>query len=210
MALRQHVTRWIISQFKNPRGLGGHVTGWIMGHRPSNVERNRWVVSLLDLSPTDRVLEVGSGPGVALAELARLAPRGYVCGIDRSEVMVRKATRRTAAAVRAGVLDIRAGTAEDLPHFDRPFDRVLAVNSLGFWLAPDMRLEQLRHLLRPGGLIAVAHQPRGAGATDETSAAKGHEIAAALARAGFSEVRVETLRLKPPVVCALGMNGAAT
>jgi hypothetical protein len=33
---------------------------------------------------------------------------------------------------------------------------------------------------------------------------------AALARAGFSEVRLETMALKPAVVCALGVNGAET
>jgi hypothetical protein len=56
------------------------------------------------------------------------------------------------------------------------------------------------------GLIAVAHQPRGPGASDEMSAAKGRGIAAALVRAGFSEVRVETMRLKAAVACALGVN----
>jgi hypothetical protein len=63
-----------------------------------------------------------------------------------------------------------------------------------------------RRLLRSGGLIAVAHQPRGPGASDETSAAKGREMEAALAQAGFSEVRLETMALKPAVVCALGVN----
>ncbi|HYZ99268.1 MAG TPA: class I SAM-dependent methyltransferase [Acidimicrobiales bacterium] len=204
MAVRERVTRWVISQFRNPRGLGGHVTGWIMGHRPSNVQRNRWVVSLLDLSPTDRILEVGFGPGVALRELARLAPHGYVCGIDRSEVMVRQARRRNAAAVRAGVLDIRAGTAEDVPQFDRPFDRVMAVNSLGFWQDPEKRLEELRKVLRPGGLIAIASQPRCPGATAATSDAAAGEIVALLDAVGFDDLRVERLDLQPPVICVLG------
>ena len=81
-----------------------------------------------------------------------------------------------------------------------------------FWSGSDpvLRLAELRRLLRAGGLIAVAHQPRGPGATDETSAAKGREIAAALIRARFTEVRLETMRLKPAVVCALGVNGAGT
>ena len=46
----------------------------------------------------------------------------------------------------------------------------------------------------------------GPGASDETSAAWGREMEAALARAGFSEVRLETMALKPAVVCALGVN----
>jgi hypothetical protein len=63
-------------------------------------------------------------------------------------------------------------------------------------------------LVRPGGVIAIVHQPRGPGASDETAEAKGREIAAALLRAGFSEVHLETMGLKPAVVCALGVSGA--
>jgi hypothetical protein len=36
--------------------------------------------------------------------------------------------------------------------------------------------------------------------------ARGEAIAAALTQAGFSEVRVQTMRLKPAVACAIGMN----
>jgi SAM-dependent methyltransferase len=204
MALRKQAIGKLVSQFGNPRGLGGHAAGWVMGHRRSNVERNRWVVSLLDVSPTDRVLEVGCGPGVALAELARRAHRGYVCGIDRSEVMVRQARRRGAAAMRAGVLDVRLGSAEHLPQFDVPFDRVMAVNSLGFWSEPVARLEGLRKALRPEGVIAIASQPRCPGATAATSAASAAEISAHLEAAGFGDLRVERLDLTPPVVCVLG------
>ena len=204
MTIRRRVVGRLVSQFRNPRGLGGHVAGWIMGHRRSNVERNRWVVSLLDVSPTDRILEVGSGPGVALAELARRAHAGYVCGIDQSQVMVGHARRRGARAVRAGVLDVRLGSVEQLPEFDRPFDRVMAVNSLGFWSEPVTRLEALRKTLRPGGVIAIASQPRCPGATAETSAAAAAEIAAQLEAAGFGDLRVEQLDLDPPVVCVLG------
>lgn len=163
--------------------------------------------------------------GVALAALAERAIDGLVVGVDHSPVMIRHAQRRNAAAVAAGGVRLVGASVEDLllvarherdpmqapaAPFDMPFDAVLAVNNVGFWSEPEVRLAGVRHLLRPGGLIAVAHQPRERGATDETSAAKGQEIAAALARAGFSEVRVEALPLKPPVVCALGMNGAGT
>src|SRR5262245_60583462 len=99
MALQEHVLRSIVSQFARPRGVPGHVAGWIMGRRASNVERNQWVVSLLEVRPTDRILEVGCGPGVALGEMARRAPEGSVCGLDHSRVMVEQAKRRNAVAI---------------------------------------------------------------------------------------------------------------
>jgi SAM-dependent methyltransferase len=161
-------------------------------------------VSLLDVRRDNRALELGFGPGLAIRELKRIAVEGYVCGIDHSELMLRWARRRNADGLRRGVVDLRLGSVDELPEFDAPFDRILAVNTMLFWSEPVARLAELRRLLRPGGLIAVAHQPRGPGATDETSAAKGREIAAALDRAGFSELRLETMRLKPAVVCAVG------
>ena len=126
-------------------------------------------MSLLDVRPEDRVLEIGFGPGIAIRELGRLARKGYVCGIDHSELMLRLAKRFNAEALRRGVVDLRLGSVlEDLPAFDEPFDKILAVNATMFWREPVAPLEDLRRLLWSGGLIAVAHQPRGPGASDET------------------------------------------
>lgn len=47
-----------------------------MAHRHSNQQRNLWAVSMLEVRPTDRVLEIGFGPGVAIAELAGRATQG--------------------------------------------------------------------------------------------------------------------------------------
>jgi SAM-dependent methyltransferase len=206
--LRQRLIAAVRAQFGRPSGLWGRAAGLVMAHRSSNRKRNAWAVSLLEVRPDDRVLEVGFGPGLAILDLSRIAHEGYVCGIDHSELMLRQASRRNADGIGRGVVDLRLGSVDDLPDFDALFDKILAVNAIMFWNEPDARLEGLRRLLRPGGLIAVVHQPRGPGASDETSAAKGREIAVALVRAGFSGVRVETMRLKPAVVCALGLNGA--
>ena len=207
MELRQRAIDAVRAQFGRPTGFWGRGVGLLMAHRTSNRRRNAWAVSLLDVRPEDRVLEIGFGPGLAIRELGRLARKGCVCGIDHSELMLRRAKRLNAEGLRRGVVDLRLGSVEDLPAFDEPFDKILAVNAMmSVWREPVARLEELRRLLRSGGLIAVAHQPRGPGASDETSAAKGREMEAALAQAGFSEVRLETMALKPTVVCALGVN----
>jgi SAM-dependent methyltransferase len=210
MGPRQSAIDAVRAQFGRPTGIWGRAAGLLMAHRASNRRRNVWAVSLLDVRSDDRVLEVGFGPGLAIRELSRIAVDGYVCGIDHSELMLRSASRRNADGIGRGVVDLRLGSVDELPAFDAPFDKILAVNATLFWSEPVARLAELRQLLRPGGLIAVAHQPRDPGATDETSAARGREISAALDQAGFSEVRLETMRLKPAVVCGLGVNGAGT
>src|SRR5262245_9314295 len=148
-----------------------------MALRLSNRQRNVWAIGLLGVEPTDRVLDIGFGPGIAIRELSWRATQGLVCGVDHSAVMVRQATRRNAAAGRAGRVVLRLGAAEQLPAFAEPFDKVLAVNNLGMWHAPDAGLQALHRLLRPGGRIAIVAQPRYPGATAETTGAAGRAIA---------------------------------
>jgi len=201
--IKQRVITAVVRQFGHPSGIGGRLTGWVMAHRSSNKQRNRFVVSLLDVQPTDRVLEIGFGPGLAIAELSRRATRGMVYGIDHSDVMLKQATKRNAAAIRAQRVKLVQASIEQLPSFDEPLDAAFAVNSLGFWPEPTQRLIELRALLKPGGRIAIATQPRCPGATEETSTRAARDIAHRLREAGFTQTRVETLHLKPPVVCVL-------
>src|SRR3984957_15042542 len=117
--------RDVIGQAHRPRGAAGRVTAWEMARRPSNRQRNRGVVSLLAGHPADRVLEIGFGPGVAIAELAR-AGAGHVYGIDHSAVMLKQATRRNAAAIRAGRVTLINASVGQLPAaLDGPFDAIL-------------------------------------------------------------------------------------
>ncbi|MGZ5477482.1 MAG: methyltransferase domain-containing protein, partial [Thermoanaerobaculia bacterium] len=103
------------SQFHNPHGLLGRVAGAIMASRPSNRQRNAWAVSLLDIQPHDRVLEIGFGPGLAIADIARRLTTGTAVGLDHSELMLLAASRRNTAAIAAGRVELRLGSAESLP-----------------------------------------------------------------------------------------------
>jgi SAM-dependent methyltransferase len=174
-----------------------------MAHRSSNLQRNVWVASLLDVGDTDRVLEVGFGPGVAIAGLAKRVTHGQVYGIDHSAVMVRQATRRNRAAVRAGRVSLQQASVDRLPDFGEPLDLILAVNTMGHWPEPDQRLKELRGLLRPGGHIALVSQPRSPGAAAATTARAAQDLINRLTAAGFGETRVETLPLDPPVACVI-------
>ena len=78
------------------------------------------------------------------------------------------------------------------------------MNNMGAWPEPVLRLKELAGLLRGGGVIAIVSQPRCPGATADTTAAAAREIVEALETAGLGEIRVETLELKPPVVCVIG------
>ena len=198
----------IVGQAHHPRGAAGAVTAWEMALRPSNRQRNRWVVSQLGVQPGDRVLEIGFGPGVAIAELVR-AGAGQVYGIDHSDVMLRHASRRNAGAIRAGRVTLFRASVEQLPPaLEGPFDAILAVNSLGFWPSTVNHLAQLRHRLAPGGRIAIASQPRCPGATAATSRRAAAEIEDQLRSAGYISSTTSTLPLSPPVACVVAYSRA--
>ncbi len=210
IGLVRALDRDVVGQGHHPRGAAGSVTGWVFAHRPSNRQRNRWVVSLLDVPPAGRVLEIGFGPGLAVAELAR-AGAGHVYGADHSAVMLRQASRRNAAAIRAGRITLVNAPVDQLPPaLDGPFDAIFAVNSLGFWPAPAERLADLRRRLAPNGRIAIASQPRCPGATAATSHSAAGEVENLLRSAGFTQMRTEILPLRPPVVCVLAAAPAPT
>jgi SAM-dependent methyltransferase len=206
-ALVQSIRRFLRAQFGHPTGFVGSIAGKIMARRPSNLDRIRWVISLLEIRPKDRVLEIGFGPGVAIKMASEIAAQGFVAGIDHSKEMARQATRRNSEAVRNGRVALYQGSAASPPAFDEPFDKVFTINSIHFWENPVQCLDGLRRLMKPQGLIAVAIQPRSRTATDETTAIIGDEIAANLKRAGFTDCRVEIRKTSSTAVaCILGRS----
>jgi cyclopropane fatty-acyl-phospholipid synthase-like methyltransferase len=76
----------VVAQFARPTGFFGNIAGLIMAHWPSNLERNEWAISLLNLQPADRVLEIGFGPGVTIQKMSEIVSHGVIWGIDHSEV----------------------------------------------------------------------------------------------------------------------------
>jgi ubiquinone/menaquinone biosynthesis C-methylase UbiE len=189
------------SQFGCPTGW----LGWLIGHLMAvkNKERSLWVLSLLELRPQDRVLEIGFGSG---ADVRRVSERvAFAAGVDHSELMVAQARRRNRAGVVAGRVDLRLASSSSLPFADAAFDKAFAINAAQFWKDVTGDLRELRRVLKPGGLAAIAVQPRSKGATEETAAVTGERLAGALCAAGFRDVQLETRKLRPvSVVCSLG------
>jgi len=189
------------SQFAKPTGLTGRMVGRLMAMK--NRDRSLWVFSMLDLRPTDRVLEIGFGSGADIARASGTA--AFVAGVDHSEVMVRQATRRNAPAIRAGRVNVQLGSAGKLSYPDSSFDKVFAINSAQFWKDMAKPLEEIGRVLKPGGWLALAVQPRGKHATDETTRQVGIGISKALTASGFEEVHCEFQQMRPvATVCVLG------
>jgi ubiquinone/menaquinone biosynthesis C-methylase UbiE len=178
-----------------PHGVLGVITGSVMARLTA--EANRWVVDLLDVRPDDRVLDVGCGPGVAVALAAARARQGLVVGIDRSPAMVRQARVRNRSGIRQGNVHIRHGHAGALPFGDGRFTKAVSVNSLQLWPSPEAGLRDLHRVLEPGGRAVVVLMARSddAPASDPEAIPEPPSWIGALARtltgAGFGDVTVQ-------------------
>jgi ubiquinone/menaquinone biosynthesis C-methylase UbiE len=183
----------------------GQIAGHLMALR--NKERSWWVLPLLEIGDKDRVLEVGFGSGADVRRVSEMAARGFVAGIDHSEVMLEQARWRNAEGIRAGRVELRLGCATRLPYADGAFDKVFSINVAQFWEEPAAAVQQMHRVLREGGLVAIAVQPRAKGATQRTARETGQKLVEHLGAAGFTQVRLESKKMKPVgVVCALGVK----
>jgi demethylmenaquinone methyltransferase/2-methoxy-6-polyprenyl-1,4-benzoquinol methylase len=116
----------------------------------------RWrsfLVSRVEGTPDQRILDVASGTGAVAIELARRYGCSVV-GIDQSPEMLAAGRRRVAAAGVGGLVRLEQGRAESLPFEDESFDAVTFTYLLRYVDDPAATLRELARVLRPGGKLA--------------------------------------------------------
>ena len=179
-------------------GLSGLLVGMLL-----TVGRggdSRLAARLASVGPTDRVVDVGCGPGNAARHSAGLG--ATVTGVDPASVM-RRLARALTRTRRVTYVD---GVAEALPLPDDSATVLWSLATVHHWPDLGAGLAEARRVLEPGGrFVAIERRTRpGAtglashGWTDEQVAA----FADACATAGFTDVRVEhkTTRRRRSVV----------
>jgi cyclopropane fatty-acyl-phospholipid synthase-like methyltransferase len=83
---------FIAQQSRCPTGLLPRLIGYIMSVETATA--NEEALTLLDLQPSDRVLEVGFGHGRTIERVAPALAMGFIAGIDLSEEMAERRCRR--------------------------------------------------------------------------------------------------------------------
>jgi ubiquinone/menaquinone biosynthesis C-methylase UbiE len=131
-------------------------TMWQAGNFAAVAERitevGELIVQRAGVEPGMEVLDVACGTGNATLPAARAGAR--VTGLDFAPGLLEIARERAADAMVE--IDFVEGDAQQMPFDDSSFDRV--VSTFGHMFAPDHRrmADELRRVLRPDGVIAVA------------------------------------------------------
>jgi SAM-dependent methyltransferase len=94
-----------------------------------------------------------------------------------------------------------------IPYPDCSFDKVFGTNSIQFSRNLLSDLDEIRRILRPGGLAAFSIQPMWKGSTDGKAVEIGSDLKDAMVEAGFGNCKIEQKRTWPRmIVCALGQR----
>ncbi|WP_019876884.1 class I SAM-dependent methyltransferase [Sporichthya polymorpha] len=126
-------------------------------------DRVRLALDLLDLGCSERVMEVGCGPGVAAAEVCARLTTGSLVATDRSAAAIARTSRRNAAAIAAGRMSVRQVALADLDLPAASVDVAFAIDVNLFWIRdPAPELAVLRRVLRPDGrlVLVFGHGPQ--------------------------------------------------
>jgi SAM-dependent methyltransferase len=123
---------------------------------PDVVEQRRATLQALALRPGERVLDVGSGPGLLAADMAEVVGlAGHVIGIDVSDAMLALGQRRCANIGETVRLSFIKADATALPFPDAAFDAAVSIQVYEYVADLPNALAELYRVLRPGGRALI-------------------------------------------------------
>jgi SAM-dependent methyltransferase len=123
------------------------VQDWVEVSEPMSKPLHEATLAALAPLSGRALLDVGCGSGSVLADAARLGAR--VSGIDAAPAMIAFARDRLPDA------DLHVGDMEEMPFEDATFDVVTAFNAVQFADAPQVALDEMVRVTRPGGRVAI-------------------------------------------------------
>jgi ubiquinone/menaquinone biosynthesis C-methylase UbiE len=106
------------------------------------------------LKPGMSLLDCGCGPGTITVGLAKIVAPGHVTGIDICSEQF-ELGRRLAAEHSLANVSFEQGDVAELRFDDASFDAVFAHGVLYHLSDPHVALNEMRRVLRPGGLLGI-------------------------------------------------------
>ena len=173
---------------RKPQGFGGKLMAKMMNSGHAKV--SQWGFSNISAKPDAKVLDVGCGGGANIATWLDKCRNGHVTGLDYSEVSVAESQKLNAAAIKQGKCRVLQGDVSAIPFSDAVFDYVSAFETVYFWPGLKKCFSEVNRVLKSDG-TNVADE-KWAKIIGGMKIYNRDQLAAALKKAGFTEIKTYT------------------
>jgi SAM-dependent methyltransferase len=117
---------------------------------------NRAAVELINPQPGTTLLDIGAGVGPATVEAAdRIGPGGRVIAVDPSTAMRGALRVRRLWQSSRLLIEVRDGSAEDLPVATGSVDAAFALNAAHHFNNIELAAPEMARVLKPGGHLLL-------------------------------------------------------
>lgn len=126
---------------------------WADAGKGESMEHDHWPITrpaleLMDITPTDNILDAGCGAGWLSRILARQVPEGRVVGMDISDEMIHRARESSVALENLAFI---VGGVDEIPWESNFFSRAISVESSYYWPDPAKGIREIFRVLADGG-----------------------------------------------------------
>jgi ubiquinone/menaquinone biosynthesis C-methylase UbiE len=101
------------------------------------------------------LLDIGTGPARLLLKLNQQSPGMRLVGIDSSAAMVTQAKQNVAQAGLTEFIEVKEGSANNIPFPDRSFDIVVSTVSMHHWKQPEACLNEIYRVLKENSFALI-------------------------------------------------------
>lgn len=138
---------------KKPKGLWGRLM--IRKMDRGHLSLTLWAIEKMHLRSNSTILDIGCGGGNAVKLMLEKVDNGKVCGVDYSDLSVKKSQKKNKRAIKQNRAEIKQGSVSSLPYNENSFDFITAFETIYFWPSPKQDFDEVYRVTIPGGKFCV-------------------------------------------------------
>lgn len=126
------------------------------GKHPTFQQMLNEYLDFMQIDGLQAILDLGCGTGFAAREIAK-RPKftGRIIGVDISPVLINQASKLADEEGLSSQIEFRVGDSRSLGDSDNSFDAVIAHTLISHLPDPQVLIDEMIRLVKPGGLVAI-------------------------------------------------------